>query len=199
MINMAVFSSHNGSNLQSIIDACKNKILDMRVSVVISNNSNSFALKRAKEEGIPCFHISSKKYTNSNELDSRILILLKEYNIEMIMLAGYMKKLGEKVLQRYKGRILNIHPALLPKYGGKGMYGEYVHQAVLKSGEKITGVTIHLVDEEYDTGSIINQCKIDVKNNDTVESLAKRVQKKEKSFLIETLKLISEGTIKLEV
>jgi phosphoribosylglycinamide formyltransferase-1 len=196
-LKLAVFSSHGGSNLQAIIDACKSRELDAEVSVVISNNSDSFALERARREKIPYFHLSSKTYPEQEKLDEAIYSILKSYSVEIVILAGYMKKLGKLILDKYKGKILNIHPSLLPKYGGKGMYGVFVHEAVLKSGDHETGVTIHLVDEEYDRGKILNQCIVPVEKGDTVETLSKRVLESEHIIYVETLKLISEGKIKL--
>jgi phosphoribosylglycinamide formyltransferase-1 len=174
-LRLALFASHNGSNIQEIINACKKKELHAIPCIIISNNSESKVLKRAKEERIPFRHLSSKTHPDLNDLDTEILETLKKYNVNLIILAGYMKKLGPKVLKNYKSRILNIHPALLPKYGGKGMYGNYIHEAVLQAKEKETGVTIHIVDEDYDTGRIINQIKVPVFESDTVEILSKRV------------------------
>lgn len=197
IFKIGILASHGGSNLQAIVDACKDGVLEAEVSVVISNNSKSLALQRARDENIPCYHLSSLKFPGKEELDKAIYNALSSHSVNIIVLAGYMKKLGKKVLEEYKGRILNIHPALLPKYGGKGMYGKHVHEAVLKAGEKKTGVTIHLVDEDYDTGRIINQCEVDVKENDTADLLAERVLRREHEFYIETLKLICEGKIVL--
>jgi len=196
-LKMAIFASHGGSNLQSIIDGCKIGVINGEVSVVISNNGNSISLGRAQKENIPYYHMSSKVFGDEDKLDDAMVDILEQHSVNLIVLAGYMKILGPKVLRKYKGRILNIHPALLPKYGGKGMYGRYVHEAVLKGGEKVTGVTIHLVDEEYDSGAIINQCQVKVEENDTVETLASRVLGREHTFYVETLKMISEGQIKL--
>jgi folate-dependent phosphoribosylglycinamide formyltransferase PurN len=130
--DIGVFASHGGTNIQAIIDACRDGRLNAMVSVVISNNSDSFALKRSKQEGIPSFHISTAKYPNPIYLENNLVEILEEYHVDVIVLAGYMKKLGEKILKKYSGRILNIHPSLLPKYGGQGMYGNHVHEAVIK-------------------------------------------------------------------
>jgi hypothetical protein len=129
-LNLGIFASHNGSNLQVIVHACKSRRLDANVSVIISNNSDSLALERAKKEDIACYHLSSKRFPQEDKLDEEIYNVLKRHSVDLIILAGYMKKLGKKVLQGYKNKILNIHPALLPKYGGKGMYGRFVHEAV---------------------------------------------------------------------
>lgn len=194
-LNLGFVSSHEGSNLQAIIDACKDGHLDAKACVVISNNSDSGALKRARQEGIPAYHLSSKTHPNLGELNKTILDVLRKHNVEVVILAGYMKKLGPKTLSAYKGRILNIHPALLPRFGGKGMYGRHVHEAVLASGEKVTGVTIHIVSEEYDQGSIIAQSRLPVFEDDTVESLGERVLEREHEFFVEVLQKISKGEI----
>jgi phosphoribosylglycinamide formyltransferase-1 len=201
-------ASHTGSNMQAIIDACKNGSLNAFPCVVISNNSDSIALEKAKTEGIPYYHLSLGNRPNFDDLDKEILNALTKHDVNLVILAGYMKKLGQRVLNYYTSRILNIHPALLPKYGGKGtiiigiavmivtaMYGINVHKAVLEAKEKETGVTIHLVDNEYDTGRIINQCRVPVLENDTPETLSSRVLEKEHLFFIETLQKIVSGTI----
>ncbi len=181
--------------MQVIIDACKNGKLNAKPCVVISNNSDSGAVQRAMNEEIPHFHLSSKTHPDLSGLDTAILNALKKYAVNLVILAGYMKKLGPLTLAAYKDRILNIHPALLPKYGGKGMYGKYVHEAVLASGDKISGVTVHLVDAEYDQGPIVAQCQVPVHDGDTVESLSERVLMREHEFFIETLQRIVDGII----
>ena len=196
-MNIGFFASHRGSNMQAIIDACKSGILDAQPSVVISNNSTSGAITRAKHEGIPYYHISSTTHPSPEMLDEAILNALLNHLVDILILAGYMKKLGSKTLRHFKGRILNIHPALLPKFGGKGMYGSRVHEAVLAAGEKATGVSIHVVDEEYDTGPVIAQARVSVKENDTVETLAQRVLEREHSFFVETLQKIVSGELVL--
>lgn len=194
-INLGFLVSHGGSNMQAIVDACNNGKLNANPCVVISNNSKSQALQRAKNENIPYYHRSSMTHPDFEELDKEISKIMKKYNVNIIILVGYMKKLGKKTLKHYKGKILNTHPSLLPKFGGKGMYGNYVHEAVLKSGDNVTGITIHIVDEGYDTGAVINQCKVPVLLDDTVETLKDRVLKREHTFFVETLNLISEGKI----
>lgn len=195
-LHLGFLASHGGSNMQAIIDACKRGRLDAKPCVVISNNSDSMALQRAKNEGIPRYHISSVTHPGSLE-DEEILRTLKCHGVDTVILAGYMKMLGPATLRAYRGRILNIHPALLPKYGGKGMYGKRVHEAVLAAGEKVTGVSIHIVDENYDTGPIIAQCQVPVHEGDTVDSLAERVLKHEHVLYAETLQKIADGRIAL--
>jgi phosphoribosylglycinamide formyltransferase-1 len=200
-INLGFLASHNGSNMQAIIDACKSDRtsghIDAKPCVVISNNSTSGALARARREGIPGYHLSGKTHPDPAQLDAATLDALLRHEVELVILAGYMKKLGPKTLAHYEGHILNIHPALLPKFGGQGMYGSRVHQAVLAAGEKETGVTVHLVDAEYDTGPIVAQRCLTVLPGDTVESLAARVLEQEHSLFVETIGKIASGEIAL--
>jgi phosphoribosylglycinamide formyltransferase-1 len=196
-LNIAFFASHRGSNMQAVIEACKTGRLNARPCAVISNNGDSEALEKAKQEGIPHYHLSAKTHPDPDRLDEEILGVLENRRANWIVLAGYMKKLGPKVLEKYKGRILNVHPSLLPKYGGKGMCGAAVHAAVLAAGEKETGVTIHLVDEQYDHGKILAQHPVPVLPGDTVESLSGRVLEREHVVLVETLNRIITGEIPL--
>ena len=194
-MNIAVFASHGGSDLQAIIDGCKDNKINAKVVAVISNNGDSMALQRAKNENIPAYHMSAKKYGSEEVLAEELLKVLVEYNVDMIFLAGYMRMLHVSVLEKYNNRIFNIHPALLPKFGGKGMYGMNVHNAVIEAGETETGVTIHRVNAEYDSGEIVAQTKVNVMENDTLEILAARVLEREHQFLVEVISDISEGKI----
>ena len=194
-MNIAVFASHGGSDLQAIIDACKSGDLNAKVRVVISNNSGSLALKRAKNSGIPAFHFSTKVIKDVELLDKAVLDVLIENKIDIIFLAGYLKKLGSTILKAFDNRVFNIHPSLLPNYGGKGMYGLNVHKAVLDANEKETGITIHRVNDEYDDGEIIAQRKVPVLKDDTPEILAKRVLEQEHKFIVEILSEIIQGNI----
>lgn len=196
-MNIAVFASHGGSDLQAIVDGCKNGFIDAQVAVVISNNADSMALQRAEREKIPHYHLSVKKSGREEILAAEILEVLDKYDIDMIFLAGYMRMLHTSILDKYNNRIFNIHPALLPKFGGKGMYGMNVHKAVIEAKEKETGVTIHRVNAEYDSGEIIAQTTVSVLENDTAEILAARVLEKEHEFLVEVISDIIEGKIKL--
>jgi phosphoribosylglycinamide formyltransferase 1 len=196
-MNIGLVASHNGSNAQAVINACKSGLLQAVVTVVISNNSNSGAIDRAIHEGIPFYHLSQTTHPLQEKLDQAILDALRKHNVDIVVLAGYMKKLGPKTLAAFTGKTLNIHPALLPKYGGEGMYGIRVHEAVIAAKEKETGVSIHLADEKYDTGPVIAQKKIPVLNNDTPETLQARVLELEHSFLPETLQKIVLGEITL--
>jgi len=197
-LKLGFLASHGGSNMQAIIDACKNGTLDAEPSVVISNNSESGALKRAEKEGIPYYHLSLNTHPEEQLLDDAIVEVFEEYEINIVILAGYMKKIGRKLLTNFKGRILNIHPALLPKFGGYGMYGMKVHEAVLKADEKITGPTVHLVDEHYDHGRILAQKTVPIFSDDTPETLAARVLEQEHTLYPETIQKIITGKIILE-
>ncbi|MGQ9818336.1 MAG: phosphoribosylglycinamide formyltransferase [Candidatus Kapaibacteriales bacterium] len=196
-LNLGFLASHSGSNVQAIIDAIKQGQLDARPCVVISNNSNAYVLERARNEVIPFYHISSKHYPDEQVLDQKILETLLRHNVDTVVLAGYMKKVGSKVLSHFRNRVLNIHPALLPKYGGKGMYGKFVHEAVIKAREKESGCTVHLVDEYYDHGRILGQIKVPVFSNDTPETLAKRVLEEEHRLYPMILQKIANGEIVL--
>jgi len=185
--SIAVFASGGGSGLQAIIDGCKCGKINAAVDAVISNNSKSGALQRAKDEGVPAFHFSAKTIEDPQKLEQTILDTLLAHEIDVVFLAGYLKKVGLSILQTYRNRIYNIHPALLPKHGGKGMFGINIHKAVIDAGETVTGITIHRVDPEYDTGEIIAQCTVPVEKDDTPETLAARVLTREHAFLVETL------------
>ncbi len=179
--------------MQAVIDACKNKKINAKVVLVISNNSDAYALERAKKEKIDNYHVSEYKYKEG--FIDRLLELLAKYEINLVLLAGYMKKLPKEIVERYK--VLNIHPALLPKYGGRGMYGERVHKAVLEAKEKESGCTVHVVDEHYDNGKILNQIKVPVLEDDTVETLAKRVLEQEHIIYVDTVKKILTKEIEI--
>ena len=198
-MNIAVFASHGGSDLQAIIDGCKNHAIDAKVAVVISNNSDSMALQRAIKEIIPNYHLSSRQYDSEELLAKKLLQVLDEYSVDMIFLAGYMRMLHTSILEKYNNRVFNIHPALLPKYGGKGMYGMNVHNAVISAKEKETGVTIHRVNAEYDSGEIVAQTVVKVNEDDTPETLAARVLEREHEFLVEVISDIIAGKIALGI
>ena len=187
---IAVFASHNGSDLQAIINACKSGKINAEVCAVISNNADSFALCRANDSGIDNFHISVKKYGDEETVNSEILKILDFYNADIIFLAGYLKKIGVDILRKYHNRIFNIHPALLPKYGGQGMYGINVHRAVINAGEELSGITVHRVNEEYDAGEIIAQTTVAVSKDDTPETLAEKILRREHTFIVEAINKI---------
>ena len=192
LMHIAIFASHDGSLLQAIIDACESDTLAMEVVLVLSNNSDAKALTRSAEHNIASVHLSSCTHPEKAALDAAIVAQLKLSNVDWIVLAGYMKKLGPKTLSEYRNRILNTHPALLPKYGGQGYYGRKVHAAILEAGEKETGATVHIVEAEYDSGPILSQVKVPVKPGDTIQRLERRVKNAEKKLLVATLIELSQ-------
>ena len=196
-LRLGVLASHTGTNLQSIMDACRAGSLDAEVRVVISNNSRSPALARARAVGIPTAHLGSATHPAPDALDAAIERTLKSHGVELVALAGYMKKLGPRTLGAYRNRVLNVHPALLPEFGGRGMHGDRVHAAVLASGDRVSGVTVHLVDEEYDHGLVISQAEVPVMPDDTPETLAARVLAQEHILYPKTLQRIASGEIDL--
>lgn len=173
----------NGTTLQSIIDNIKNGTLDAKINLVISDNENAFALKRAENSNIPTYIIKGK---STEEIDIELENVLKNYAIDLIVLVGYLKLIGKRLINNYT--IINTHPSLLPKFGGKGMYGMNVHKAVVEAKEKVSGPTVHFVNNNYDEGNIISQTKIELSDDETPESLASKVQAVEKIQLINVLK-----------
>ncbi len=183
--------------MQAIIDACNSGKLDGKPCCVISNNSASGALDRSGKEGIPWNHISGHTHSTPEAEAEAIVDTFSRYGVDTIILAGYMKILSPQVINYFNGRVLNIHPALLPKFGGKGMYGLRVHEAVLKAGDKESGATVHLVDSQYDRGRVLAQMKVPVVDGDTPESLAARVLAVEHILYTNTLKRIVSGGIEI--
>lgn len=195
MKKLGILVSGRGSNMLAIINACEQGRLSASVELVISNNKDSFALIQAQEKNIKTAHLGSSTHPDADSLDAAMKESLDEYNVDYVLLAGFMKKIGPKVLSTYKGRIINIHPSLLPKYGGKGMYGINVHRAVIEAGEKESGVTIHLVDGEYDKGAILAQQTVSIAPDESSESLAAKVLKVEHVLFAETIQKIIDGSI----
>ena len=173
MLRIAVMVSGGGTNLQAIIDGVKDKtITNTQIAAVISNNANAYALTRAKENGIPAYCVSPKDYATRDEFNKA---LLEKLNVDLVVLAGFLVKIPEEMVHEYSHRIINIHPSLIPSFCGVGFYGLHVHEAVLAKGVKVTGATVHYVDEGMDTGEIIFQKAVEVKDGDTPEILQKRV------------------------
>lgn len=191
MMRIAVLASHGGTVLQAIMDACASGEIGAQVALVLSNNSGARALERARAEGIESIHLSSQTHPDSEALDQAMVSALQSASVDWVVLAGYMKKLGPKTLTAYRDRILNTHPALLPKFGGAGFYGRRVHQAVLDAGETESGATVHLVEGDYDTGPILAQVRVPVHAGDTVEALEERVKVAERRLIITTLAELS--------
>ncbi len=184
MLRISVMVSGGGSNLQAVIDAIDGgQILDAEIVQVISSNPKAFALERAKKHGIKGVIIDKKEFPDEDAHNVALIKALKKENTDLIILAGYMKILKPELVKEFKGRIINIHPSLIPKYCGEGFYGEKVHEAVLKAGEKESGATVHYVDEGIDTGQVIIQEKLLIKPGDNPESLAVRVLEIEHKIL----------------
>ncbi len=176
MLRVAVLVSGGGTNLQAIIDAVKDgTITNTELVAVISNNANAYALTRAKENGIEALCISPKDYADRADFHKALLEKINELKVDLIVLAGYLVKIPEEMVHQYSHRIINIHPSLIPSFCGVGYYGLHVHEAVLKKGVKVTGATVHYVDEGMDTGEIIAQKPVMVEEGDTPEILQKRV------------------------
>lgn len=194
MILTGVLASGGGTNLQAIIDSCESGILKdkARVVVVISSVADAYALERAKKHNIPAVVVERKIFQDAELYDDAVVKELKNKNVDLVCLAGYFLKLSPAFVRAFPGKILNMHPALLPKFGGKGMYGHRVHDAVLSAKETVSGATVHFVDDEYDHGRIILQLSVPVITGDTCETLAKRVLSAEHKVYPEAiLKVVS--------
>jgi phosphoribosylglycinamide formyltransferase-1 len=194
-LSLGVFASGRGSNFASILEAIRDRRLDASVRLLVSNNPEAGALATAGANGIPARVIASRDFASRETFIQTLLSALREHGVEFIALAGYMKRIPDEIVRAYRNRVCNIHPALLPSFGGKGMYGRRVHEAVLEQGCKVTGVTVHLVDEEYDHGPIVAQRAVPVEEGDTAESLAERVLRIEHRLYPEVLQLFSEGRV----
>lgn len=198
-LKIAVFASGRGSNFESILNSIESgRIKNADIVCLLGNNSDAGALLFAKRKNIPAVHISRRQYSTDEDFDAALIKKLDDYDVNFIVLAGYMKILSPVLVRKFKNKIINIHPALLPKFGGEGMYGIHVHEAVLKSGEKISGVTVHIVDEEYDHGPILMQETVDVDENETAETLAAKILNVEHKIYPEVVRLFSEDKIKIE-
>ncbi|NLO62162.1 MAG: phosphoribosylglycinamide formyltransferase [Clostridiaceae bacterium] len=198
-MNIAVLVSGGGTNLQAIIDQIRDgRLPGVRISLVISSNPGAFAIKRAEAEGIPIRVFSRKNYSGGGEYDAEVLSALIESKAELVVLAGFLSLLGPKVTRHYTNRIINVHPALIPSFCGPGMYGIKPHQAVLARGVKVSGATVHFVNENYDEGPIISQKAAEVLPDDTAESLQQRIMTEcEQVLLPEVIRLIADNRIQI--
>lgn len=194
MYRIAVFVSGSGSNLQSILDAIDSGTLKVEISAVISDNPKAKALKRAESKNIPTFIIEKEK--NRNAFGDKALELLGD-KVDLIVLAGFLSILSGRILKAYENKIINIHPSLIPKYCGRGMYGIKVHEAVLKGKEKVSGCTVHFVNEVVDGGDIIMQKTVQVMPSDTPESLQQRILIEEHKALVQVIAMLEKSTINL--
>jgi phosphoribosylglycinamide formyltransferase-1 len=186
-LSIGVLASHEGSLLQEILDACGDARLCARVSLVISNNSDSGALRRARSAGVQTAHLSSATHAEPDALDRAIADALTRADVDLVVLVGYMKRLGPVTLARFERRMINTHPSLLPKYGGSGFYGRRVHDAVIANGDSESGATVHWVTGDYDSGPIVAQRRISVAAGETPETLEHKVKTVERQLLIDTL------------
>lgn len=175
MKNIVVFSSGSGSNFQSIINAISTGVLDATITGLITDRENIRAIERANNNNIPYSIVSPKNFDSKNEYELKLLKIINFYHANILVLAGYLKKIPSSVIDLFRNRILNIHPSLLPKYGGKGFYGIKVHEAVIQNGELESGCTVHLVNEIYDDGPILGQIKVPINSNDTPSDLAQKI------------------------
>lgn len=191
----AVFASGGGSNFGALIDRVTTGELHAQLSVLVVNNSKVGAVGRAQENGIPVEHIAPSHFATEEAFAHRLRECFQKYRVEFIVLAGYMKKLPSVIVQEFTNRIINIHPALLPAFGGKGMYGSRVHEAVCSYGAKVTGITVHFVDEEYDHGPIIYQDVVRVADGDTPETVAAKVLVLEHKSYWRVLEALASGAI----
>lgn len=195
-LKIAVFASGRGSNFKAILDAIRaGKIRNASVVALITNNADAGALATAKEHDIPALCVSRKQFGSDDEFRQALLGILNQYGADFIVLAGYMKKIEAEIIRRFKNRIVNIHPALLPAFGGQGMYGMRVHEAVIASGSALSGATVHIVDEEYDRGPIVLQQSVPVSPDDTPETLAAKVIKVEHELYPRAIGLFAEGKV----
>lgn len=200
MLRVAVCVSGGGTNLQAIIDALKSgKIRDAQIVRVISNNKNAYALTRAQNAGIEGVCVSPRDYENREKFNEALLECLKEADPDLIVLAGFMVAVPANVIEAYRGRIINIHPALIPAFCGKGYYGLHVHEKVLQRGAKVTGATVHFVDEDLDHGPILLQKAVEVREGDTPEVLQRRVMEEAEWILLpEAISLIAQGRVTID-
>jgi len=196
-IAVMVSGQGRGTNLQAILDACANGRITGKVAVVIGVTEESPAMKRARDQRIEAVAINPKDFS-PNDYDEVVLSILRDFRIDLICLAGYMRKLDEKIIDAYRDRIMNVHPALIPMFFGQGMYGHHVHEAAVERGVKVSGATVHFVDEDYDTGPIILQKFVPVMIDDTADILADRVLQEEHRAYVEAVQLFAQGRLRVE-
>lgn len=197
MLKIAVLVSGGGTNLQAIIDGINNKtITNTEIKVVISNNAGAYALERAGNNGIDAVCLSPKTFESREEYNDALLAKIDEYGVDLIVLAGFLVKIPEKLVEKYAGKIINIHPSLIPSFCGVGYYGLKVHEAALARGVKVTGATVHFVDSGMDTGPIILQKAVYVEKGDTAEVLQKRVMEQAEWIILpQAINMIANGEI----
>ena len=194
-LRLAVLLSGSGTTLENLIERQEKGSLDVEIVVVLSSKPSAFGLERARRHGIPAHAVDRRAYRDAHSFNNALHRLLDDYQAELLVLAGFLSRLE---LRGYSGRTLNVHPALIPAFSGKGFYGERVHREVLEAGVKLTGVTIHLCDDEYDTGPIVLQESVPVADDDTIDSLARRVQEQERELYPRAIQLFAEGRLEVQ-
>lgn len=197
-VKIGVLISGGGTNLQSIIDNVKNGSINGEINLIVSNRKEAYGLTRGRDAGIESIYLDRKLFSSEEEYNIELIKEFKKRDIELIVLAGYLKVLSKEFIEEFSGRIINIHPSLIPSFCGKGYYGENVHRRVLDYGVKVTGATVHFVDEGTDTGPIILQDIVYVDNEDTVDSLKEKVLKIEHKLLVQAIKLYCEKRLIME-
>jgi phosphoribosylglycinamide formyltransferase 1 len=196
-IAVMVSGQGRGTNLQAILDGCSNGRITGKVAVVIGVTEESPAIKRARDQRIEAVTVNPKDFS-PDDYNEVVLSILRDFSIDLICLAGYMRKLDQKIIDAYRDRIMNVHPALIPMFFGKGMYGHHVHEAAVERGVKVSGATVHFVDEDYDTGPIILQKFVPVMIDDTADVLADRVLQEEHRAYVEAVQLFAQGRLRVE-
>ena len=197
-LRIAVFASGKGSNFSAILEAIKaGRIPNTEIVLAVSNNSASGALEIARNNRIPAVHLSRQQFGSDEAFNTTLVKTLSDHRVNFVVLAGYMKMLDGSIIRKFKNRIVNIHPALLPKFGGRGMYGTRVHEAVIACKEKTSGATVHIVDEEYDHGPIVLQRQMEIHMNETLETLAAGVLEIEHQIYPEAIRLFAEGRVQM--
>lgn len=197
-VNIGVLISGGGTNLQAIIDNIKSGNINGEIKLIVSNKKEAYGLIRGELEGIETLYLDSKLFKNNEKYNDKIIKEFKSRNIDLVVLAGYLKILSKRFIKEFNMRIINIHPSLIPSFCGKGYYGERVHKAVLDSGVKITGATVHFVDEGTDTGPIILQEVVRVEEGDSLDTLKEKVLKVEHKLLVKAVKLYCNGKIEVK-
>jgi formyltetrahydrofolate-dependent phosphoribosylglycinamide formyltransferase len=195
---IGVLASGRGSNCAALINRIEEDEIPAKIAAVISNNQDAGVLQIARDNHIPAYYIERNHFETGDEFCQALENIFDQHKINFIALAGYLRKVPPRIIRRFANRILNIHPALLPDFGGKGMYGHVVHEAVLKSGSTVSGATVHIVDEEYDHGPIVLKREVPVLPNDTPDILAARVLQVEHRIYAEAVRLFAEGRVKVE-
>lgn len=191
-LKLGFLASRGGSSMRAILAAIEAGELAAEARLAISNNADAPALRHARERGVRALHVSARTEGSAEAADRRIAEALREAGVDWVVLSGYLRPVGPATLAAFPERVLNIHPALLPAYGGQGMYGRRVHEAVIAAGERVTGATVHLVDDEYDHGDILARRQIPVAPDDTAETIEARVMAMEPRLYIDALKAISK-------